>query len=101
MISQENRLLIFLERKMSQILMSAAVAIGIFGLADDNFKFLCFFENNKYVVISHENRLLIFLERKMSQILMSAAVAVGIFGLKGGCTGSSESTLFKMPHCWK
>ena len=22
-------------------------------------------------------------------------------GLKGGCTGSSESTLFKMPHCWK
>ena len=19
----------------------------------------------------------------------------------GGCTGSSESTLFKMPHCWK
>ena len=21
--------------------------------------------------------------------------------LKGGCTGSSESTLIKMPHCWK
>ena len=21
--------------------------------------------------------------------------------LKGVCTGSSESTLFKMPHCWK
>ena len=21
-------------------------------------------------------------------------------GLKGGCTGSSESTLVKMPHCW-
>ena len=21
--------------------------------------------------------------------------------LKGGFTGSSESTLFKMPHCWK
>ena len=21
--------------------------------------------------------------------------------MKGGCTGSSESTLFKMPHCWK
>ena len=20
---------------------------------------------------------------------------------KGGCTGSSESTLVKMPHCWK
>ena len=22
-------------------------------------------------------------------------------GLKGGCTGSSESTLVKMPSCWK
>ena len=22
-------------------------------------------------------------------------------GLTGGCTGSSESTLVKMPHCWK
>ena len=22
-------------------------------------------------------------------------------GLKGGCTGSSESTQVKMPHCWK
>ena len=21
--------------------------------------------------------------------------------LTGGCTGSSESTFFKMPHCWK
>ena len=21
--------------------------------------------------------------------------------LKGGCTGSSESTVVKMPHCWK
>ena len=21
--------------------------------------------------------------------------------LKGGCSGSSESTHFKMPHCWK
>ena len=24
-----------------------------------------------------------------------------ITSLKGGCTGSSESTLVKMPHCWK
>ena len=22
-------------------------------------------------------------------------------GLKGGCTGLSESTHVKMPHCWK
>ena len=21
--------------------------------------------------------------------------------IKGGCTGSSECTLVKMPHCWK
>ena len=21
--------------------------------------------------------------------------------IKGGCTGSSESTFIKMPHCWK
>ena len=24
-----------------------------------------------------------------------------ILSLTGGCTGSSESTLVKMPHCWK
>ena len=24
-----------------------------------------------------------------------------LLGLKGGCTGSSESTHVKMPHCWK
>ena len=24
-----------------------------------------------------------------------------LLGLKGGCTGSSESTLVKIPHCWK
>ena len=24
-----------------------------------------------------------------------------ILSLKGGCTGSSESTLVKSPHCWK
>ena len=24
-----------------------------------------------------------------------------LLGLTGGCTGSSESTLVKMPHCWK
>ena len=23
------------------------------------------------------------------------------FGSLGGCTGTSESTLVKMPHCWK
>ena len=24
-----------------------------------------------------------------------------VLSLKGGCTGSSESTLVEMPHCWK
>ena len=24
-----------------------------------------------------------------------------LLSLTGGCTGSSESTLVKMPHCWK
>ena len=24
-----------------------------------------------------------------------------LLNLEGGCTGSSESTLVKMPHCWK
>ena len=26
---------------------------------------------------------------------------LGVLSLKGGCTGSSESTFVKMPHCWK
>ena len=26
---------------------------------------------------------------------------LGFLNLKGSCTGSSESTLVKMPHCWK
>ena len=26
---------------------------------------------------------------------------LGLVSLKGGCTGSFETTLVKMPHCWK
>ena len=26
---------------------------------------------------------------------------LAFLSLKGGCTGSSESTLVKMPYCWK
>ena len=26
---------------------------------------------------------------------------LAFLSLKGGCTGPSETTLFKMPHCWK
>ena len=25
----------------------------------------------------------------------------GVLSLKGGCTGLYESTIVKMPHCWK
>ena len=36
---------------------------------------------------------------------MSVNVLTGhhleFLSFKGGCTGSSESTLVKMPHCWK
>ena len=26
---------------------------------------------------------------------------LGFLSLRGGCTGWSESTLVKLPHCWK
>ena len=26
---------------------------------------------------------------------------LGVLSLTGGCTGSSEYTLVKMPHCWE
>ena len=26
---------------------------------------------------------------------------LNVLSLKGGCTGSSESILVKIPHCWK
>ena len=36
---------------------------------------------------------------------MSVKLLTGLdlefLSLKGGCRGSSESTLVKMPHCWK
>ena len=32
---------------------------------------------------------------------MTVKVLTEFLSLKGGCTGSSESTLVKLPHCWK
>ena len=32
---------------------------------------------------------------------LSVKLLIKFHFLKGGCTGSSESTLVKMPHCWK
>ena len=40
------------------------------------------------------------LEYSMSVKLLTKRL-LEILSLKGGCTGSSESTLVKMPHCWK
>ena len=40
------------------------------------------------------------LEYSMSVKLL-AEHHLELLSLKGGCTGSSESTLVKMPHCWK
>ena len=34
-------------------------------------------------------------------VKLLAEYHLGCLGLTGGCTGSSESTLVKMPHCWK
>ena len=40
------------------------------------------------------------LEYSMS-IKLLAEYHLEFLSLKGGCTGSSESTRVKMPHCWK
>ena len=40
------------------------------------------------------------LEHSMSVKLL-AEHHLEFLSLKGGCTGSSECTLVKMPHCWK
>ena len=40
------------------------------------------------------------LEYSMSVKLL-AEHRLEFLSLKGGCTGSSKSTLVKMPHCWK
>ena len=34
-------------------------------------------------------------------VKLMAELHLEFLSLKGGCTGSSESTLVKMPHCWK
>ena len=37
----------------------------------------------------------------MNAIKATDRTALGVSKLKGGCTGLSESTLVKIPHCWK
>ena len=47
-----------------------------------------------------DHSLCLSLEYSMSVKLLTEHHLV-FLSLKGGCTGSSESTLVKMPHCWK
>ena len=50
--------------------------------------------------ISLRIRLCLSLEYSMSVKLLTEH-HLEFLSLKGGCTGWSESTLVKMPHCWK
>ena len=47
-----------------------------------------------------DQRLCLLLEYSMN-IKLLIIHHLEFLSLKGGCTGSSESTLVKMPHCWK
>ena len=40
------------------------------------------------------------LEYSMTVMLLTE-YNLEFLSLKGGCTGSSDSTVVKMPHCWK
>ena len=47
-----------------------------------------------------DQSLCLYIEYSMSAKLLTEH-HLEFLRLKGGCTGSSESTLVKMPHCWK
>ena len=47
-----------------------------------------------------DQSLCLSLEYSMSVKLLTEHY-LEFLSLTGGCTGSSESTLVKMPHCWK
>ena len=47
-----------------------------------------------------DQRLSLSLEYSMTVKLLTEQ-DVEFLSLQGGCAGSSESTLVKMPHCWK
>ena len=38
---------------------------------------------------------------KLLTVKLLTDLHLEFLSLKGGCRGSSESTHFKMPHCWK
>ena len=47
-----------------------------------------------------DHRLCLLFEYAMSVNLLTEH-HLEFLSLKGGCTGSPESTFVKMPHCWK
>ena len=47
-----------------------------------------------------DQNLCLLLEYSMTPRLLTEK-RLEFLSLTGGCTGSSESTLVKMPHCWK
>ena len=50
--------------------------------------------------VQSDQSLCLWLEYSMTVNLL-AEDNLESLSIKGGCTGSSESTLVKMPHCWK
>ena len=50
--------------------------------------------------LKSDQSLCLSLEYSMSVKLLTELHSE-FLSLNGGCTGSSESTLVKMPHCWK
>ena len=50
-------------------------------------------ENNQTDIIKAFNSTSIYLDDLLNS-------SIGFLSLNGGCTGSSKSTLVKLPHCW-
>ena len=47
------------------------------------------------------NKFIYFGKQKALQNIVWTEYRLKFLSLKGGCTGSSESTPVKIPHCWK
>ena len=51
--------------------------------------------------LSHEGTVTCYLLEYSTSVKLLTEHHMEFLSLKGGCTGSSESTRVKMPHCWK
>ena len=79
-------------RKYSQ--MSRSMGFQLCGMCDQqSLRSAC-------ALAQSDQSLCLSLEYPMSVKLLTEH-HLRFLSLKGGCTGSSESTLVKMPHCWK